>query len=88
MGARAKRSTKALQAACDRFNREFAVGAAIDVWPGSRTDREGRPLDPQRVSVAEPGAYVMGGHTAVVQVSGGHGCIALTHVRLKAPVDG
>lgn len=87
MGGKAKRGTKVLQDTYDRFNRLFATSAAIDVWPGARTDRDGRPLDPVRVAVVEPGAYVMGGHTAVVQVSGGHGCIALTHVRMKAVVD-
>lgn len=57
-----------------RFNARHKVGDTITVAPGAH---DGRRVD---VQVAEPGAYIMGGHTAVVQVTGGHGCIALNHV--------
>lgn len=70
----AKMSRKHMQQWCDAFNRENPIGSTIKVWPGART---GDPLD---VQIVEPGAYIMSGHTAVVQVTGGHGCIALTHV--------
>ncbi len=64
-----------MQRACDAFNARHKPGDAIEVYPaqiGGRVDT---------VQVREPGAYVMGGHTAVVQVTGGHGSIALSHVR-------
>ncbi|HEY3887771.1 MAG TPA: hypothetical protein VGL73_04300 [Caulobacteraceae bacterium] len=65
---------------CEAFNARFAIGAEIWVFPG---DVRGRM---EAVRVVEPGAYVLSGHTAVVQVTGGHGCIALSHVReLGAP---
>ena len=61
--------------ACAAFNRAHPVGSTIRVWPGARGDGPGR-----LVQVAHPGAYVLGGHTAVVQVTGGHGCIRLDFV--------
>ena len=67
-------SPQAMQARCDVFNKLHKVGATIKVWTGAR---EGEPVER---TIVEPGAYVMGGHTPVVQVSGGGGCIALTHV--------
>lgn len=69
-----KPSLKKMQAQCDRFNAGFKVGDEIRVWSGLR-EGEGR-----LVQVREPGAYVLSGHTPVVQVAGGGGCIALTHV--------
>lgn len=60
--------------ACERFNERHKVGTAIQVQPGSITDA------PVRVMIVMPGAYVLSGHTAVVQVTGGYGCIALDHV--------
>ena len=65
---------------CDEFNAAFPVGSEIAVWPGAV-----RGSLPVIVSVVEPGAYMLGGHTAVVHVSGGYGCIALTHVKGVAP---
>jgi hypothetical protein len=62
-----------MEAECERFN-----AASIKVYPGATTEQS---VD---VQVVKPGAYVMSGHTAVVQVSGNHGCIALTHVRGEA----
>jgi hypothetical protein len=68
-------SAAQMEAECERFNAAFPVGSTIKVHPGATTEQS---VD---VQVVKPGAYVMSGHTAVVQVSGGHGCIALTHVR-------
>lgn len=69
---------KAMQAAVDGFNRRYQVGDEIRVWPGVRQG------DPKVVTIVEPGAYILGGHTAVVQVTGGHGSIALSHVGGRA----
>ena len=66
-----------MQALCDDFNAAFSVGDEIGVWSGLR---EGAP---RKVNVARPGAYVLSGHTPVVQVAGGGGCIALSHVDWK-----
>lgn len=74
-----RQSTKAMQTACDRFNASHPIGSKISVAPGAK---DGRWVT---VEVARPGAYIMGGHTAVVQVTGGHGCIALGHVRDASP---
>ena len=67
-------SPAAMQKRCDAFNARFKVGACIFVWPGARAG------DPVPRVIAEPGAYVLSGHTPVVQIAGGGGCIALTHV--------
>ena len=60
--------------ACERFNDTHKVGRKIWVHPGS--------LDAPAVeaTIVMPGAFVLSKHTAVVRVSGGHGCIALDHV--------
>ncbi|GJD92888.1 hypothetical protein OCOJLMKI_0071 [Methylobacterium iners] len=68
-------SPKKMQIACDRFNAKHSVGDTIGVWPGAIGMGTLHV-----VRIVEPGAHVLSGHTAVVQVSGGHGCIALTHV--------
>jgi len=74
---------KQRQAEVDAFNARHPIGTTIRVFPG---DERGR-LD--TVQVAEPGAYILGGHSTVVQVTGGtrldgspasYGCIALSHV--------
>ena len=66
----------ALTVACERFNDAHKFGQTIKVWPGAIGAGE-----PREVKICMPGAYVLGGHTAVVQVTGGHGCIALDHVQ-------
>lgn len=71
---RIKPTAKQMQAACDAFNAAHPIGSTIRVFPG---DVRGR-ID--EVQVSDPGAHILGGHTAVVQVTGGHGCIALTHI--------
>jgi hypothetical protein len=67
-------TAKQMQAACARFNADHPIGSSIKVRPGAFVG----PL--QTVEIVRPGAYILGGHTPVVQVTGGHGCIALTHV--------
>jgi hypothetical protein len=74
---RNKRTAKQLQAACDKFNAVHEVGTEISVW------RDGIGGDARivTITITEPGAYVMDGHTAVVQVAGD--CVALRHVIKK-----
>lgn len=67
-------STKQMQAQCDAFNKRHAVGDTIHVWTGPR---EGTPVER---TIRAP-ACILSGHTAVVYVNGGGGCIALSHVR-------
>ncbi|MER9421289.1 hypothetical protein NKI88_02360 [Mesorhizobium sp. M0317] len=62
-----------MQAACDAFNATYAVGNVIECWTGPR---EGRPVERE---IRHP-ACVLGGHTPVVYIAGGGGCVALTHV--------
>ena len=69
----AHKSAEQMQRDCDRFNAKHAVGSEIRVWTGPR---EGYPK--RRIISGE--ATVLGGHTPVVYVTGGGGCIALTHV--------
>ena len=66
-------STKQLQAAVDRFNKANPIGSKIRVWKGAVHDGPGIVTE-----VKEPGAYILGGHTAVVKIPGD--AIALTHV--------
>lgn len=68
-----RRSLEKMQRECDLFNRIYKVGQTISVHPGAIT------ASPVTVTIVEP-AYVLSGHTPVVQVTGGHGCIALSHV--------
>ncbi|WP_172373340.1 hypothetical protein [Mesorhizobium sp. NZP2234] len=63
----------AMQAACDAFNATHAVGDVIRCWTGPR---EGAPV----LRVIKAPAEILRGHTAVVFVSGGGGCIALSHI--------
>ena len=62
-----------LQAAVEQFNRYHQPGDTVRVWTGPR-EGEGRLV--QTVAAA----FILGGHTPVVYVTGGHGCVALTHV--------
>ncbi len=62
---------------CAAFNELYAIGDRIRAYPGAIG---GELVD---VEIVEPGAHVLGGHTAVVQVSG-RGCIALTHIHGRA----
>jgi hypothetical protein len=65
----------ALQKACDDFNKLVPIGARIRVCKGVKGH------SPWLVrTVEEPGAFVMGGHTAVVKIPGDS--IALSHVEI------
>jgi hypothetical protein len=77
---RAKPSLEAMQAACYRFNATKPIGRNVRVWPGAK---EGPGV---LAKVLDPGAHVLGDHTAVVQFAGG--CIALSHVELVDLVEG
>lgn len=63
-----------MQAACDAFNAKHSVGDTIMVFTGLIGE------NPKDVQVRYP-AEIMGGHTPVVYVTGGGGCVALTHVQ-------
>ncbi|MFY9293299.1 MAG: hypothetical protein WAP03_21760 [Methylorubrum rhodinum] len=69
----ARPNLQRMQAQCEAFNAKHRVGDTIHVWPGPI---EGEPVP---VKIRFP-AQVLGGHTPVVYVTGGHGCIALSHV--------
>jgi hypothetical protein len=71
-------SLASMEAEVRRFNERYPVGTAICVWKGAMHDKPGL-----LTKVAEPGAYILSGHTPVVKIPGD--CIALTHV---APVAG
>jgi hypothetical protein len=68
-------SPEEMQVACDRFNRQYAVGDVIRCWPFARQG------DPVERIVREP-ACILGGNTPVVYISGGGGCVALTNVQM------
>lgn len=63
-----------MQVECDRFNAAHPIGSEIVVLTGPR---EG---EPSKRIVRAPGAIILSGHTPVVYISGGGGCVALTHV--------
>lgn len=63
----------AMQAECDAFNASHSVGDVIMCWTGPR---EGPPTG----RMIKAPAQILSGHTAVVYVIGGGGCIALSHV--------
>ena len=67
-------AAQAMQAECDKFNATHKVGDKIKCWTGHRE------VTPVERIIREPGAVVLSGHTPVVYVSGGGGCVALTHV--------
>lgn len=69
----ARQSPAQMQAACDRFNARHKPGDTITVYTGLIGE------NPKSAQVRWP-AEIMGGHTAVVYVTGAaHGAIALTH---------
>lgn len=71
---RKPQSPKQMQAACDRFDASFKVGDEVIVFTGPIGE------NPRRATL-RTGAQVLGGHTPVVYLDGGMGCVALTHVR-------
>jgi hypothetical protein len=68
-----KPNPKKLQAEVDRFNAAHPVGSNVRAWTGLMGEGPG-----QVGHVREP-AYVLGGHTAVVHLTGVRGCVALSH---------
>lgn len=68
-----RRSVEQMQRECDAFNKIYQVGDLIQVHPGAIMD------PPVEVAITSR-AYVLGDHTPVVGVTGGHGCVALSHV--------
>lgn len=72
MNRPARQTQGQMQAACDRFNATYRVGDTITVYTGLIGE------NPRHAHVRYP-AEIMGGHTPVVYVSGGRGCIVLTH---------
>ena len=58
----------------NKFNAHYPIGTWVTFWTGVR---EG----PGRRGQTRCEAYVLGGHTAVVQITGMRGAIALTHVQ-------
>jgi hypothetical protein len=70
-----RQSPTQMQAECDRFNAKHKPGDVIRCWTGMRNDG-----DPVERVVRAPGALILNGHTPVVYVSGGGGCIALSNV--------
>lgn len=84
MSAMPKRQSPAqMQRACDRFNERHKVSDTVRVWRGIR-ERPGEPPEPNELVQIAAAAYVLGGHTAVVHVTGGRGCVALTHVEAQS----
>lgn len=74
-GARRPPSQAEMAKRCSLFNSLNPVGSKVRVWTGMMNDGPGKVVE-----IAAPGAYVMSGHTAVVQTVG-IGCVALTHVK-------
>lgn len=58
---------------CAKFNARYPVGAVIQCWTGPI---EGKPVE----RIVRLPAQIMGGHSAVVYVEGGGGCVLLSHV--------
>lgn len=73
-------SEKQLQAAVDAFNANFPVGTTVRVWKGVMGDGPGLVTE-----IVEPGAFILGGHTAVAKIPGD--AIALSHIVREAPQD-
>lgn len=71
---RKRPSEKQMKNECERFNKLNPIGSMVRFWTGRVHDSPGEVAE-----IVEPGAYIMGSHTAVVQVAG-RGCVALTHV--------
>lgn len=64
-----------MRKAVEKFNASVPVGTMLRVWKGVKV---GNPTIEARVE--QPGAFILGGHTAVVKIPGD--CIALTHVEV------
>ncbi len=56
-----------------RFNRRVQVGAAVNYWPGARSEE---PL----AGTLQCAAFQLRGHTAVAMVREHSGAIAVSHI--------
>jgi hypothetical protein len=65
---------------CEAFNKRVPEGTEVRYWPGEKGDKEHEYTGKTRSH-----AWPVGGHTAVVLVTGYTGGIALTHVEV---IDG
>lgn len=75
MSAAPRRPTQTqMLKACHDFNVRHQVGDTITVYSGPVGE------NPKEVQIRYE-AQILGGHTPVVYVAGGAGCIALTHVK-------
>jgi hypothetical protein len=71
---RAKARTRREQRRVDEWNDRYPVGTPVEFWSGAREGQGTR----SRTSSA---AVMLSGHSAVVQIEGVRGCVALSHVR-------
>lgn len=76
MGRVTKPSPAAERRAVEAWNGVHPVGTEVVYWPGVRA---GCGI----VGVTSTEAVLLGGHTAVVWLSGVSGCIALSHVEVS-----
>ncbi len=67
--------------AADDFNAKHPVGTPVRYWPGFR-NVPGLSDSKAREGATRTVAWLMGGHTPVVSVTGYIGGIALTHVEV------
>lgn len=67
---RRQQSVARLQARCDAFNQNNPIGSAVKFYPVI-----GGPAFRLRTTASQ--AWVLSGHTAVVQLDGESGCVAL-----------
>lgn len=74
-------SKKAAEAKVKHWNETTPIGSRVRYWPGRR---EGEGVE----SKTRSEAWLLGGHSAVVQVEGRGGSIALTHVERIPCGDG
>ena len=74
-GSLSARQAVSLHRQCVAFNLLHPAGTRVRGWRGL----VGRGTPVEGV-ILEPGAYVLGDHSAVVRISGCSGCIAVTHV--------
>lgn len=64
------------QKQADAFNKKNPVGTPVQYWTGVK---EG----PGKTGATRSEAQVLGGHTAVVWITGCVGCVALSHVEVS-----
>jgi len=73
------RPVRSPQLECDDWNRRYPVGTAVEFYP---VIYDGRPEGNEfRVRETCGEAYVLSGHTAVIQLIGERGCVLLDACR-------